>query len=278
MVMDNIVACLANFLACPDIENTVFCWVMHEQAIIDEILSRLDFDGVRVVAVSLTCDEQTLRERLAWDVDAGLRTPDVVERSVARLPLYTSLETVKVDTTSLAPGEGRGDRLAVPCRRAAPEDEGVVLVTLVRPKRYSSEVKRLEDVGEDELVRKREADDVERRERRGGLEREQRDMASPHERRHVRPGKVGTLTGHAVLFVDALVEDGDAEVRLTHLVGVRINHAHVKGPVLPLVRAPLMVEVARGLLDVRQKRLQEPEEVLPLRAHPTPPPSRRLPR
>lgn len=105
MVMDNIVACLANFLACPDIDNTVFCWVMHEQAIIDEILSRLDFDGVRVVAVSLTCDEQTLRERLAWDVDAGLRTPDVVERSVARLPLYTSLETVKVDTTSLAPGE-----------------------------------------------------------------------------------------------------------------------------------------------------------------------------
>jgi len=42
---------------------------------------------------------------LAWDVDTGLRTPDVVERSVARLPLYTSLETVKVDTTSLAPGE-----------------------------------------------------------------------------------------------------------------------------------------------------------------------------
>jgi len=105
MVMDNIVTCLANFLACPDIDNVVFCWVMHEQAIIDELLSRLDLDGVRVVAVSLTCDEQTLRERLAWDVDTGLRTPDVVERSVARLPLYTSLETVKVDTTSPAPGE-----------------------------------------------------------------------------------------------------------------------------------------------------------------------------
>lgn len=105
MVMDNIVTCLANFLACPGIDNVVFCWVMHEQAIIDEILSRLDLDDVRVVTVSLTCDEKTLRDRLRLDVDAGLREPDVIERSVTRLPLYAALETMKVDTSALAPVE-----------------------------------------------------------------------------------------------------------------------------------------------------------------------------
>jgi broad-specificity NMP kinase len=105
MVMDNIVTCLASFLACPGIDNVVFCWVMHEQSIIDEILSRLDLDDVRVVTVSLTCDEKTLRDRLRLDVDAGLREPDVIERSMARLPLYAALETMKVDTSVLAPVE-----------------------------------------------------------------------------------------------------------------------------------------------------------------------------
>ena len=78
---------------------------MHEQDIIDEILSKLDLTDVRVIAVSLTCDERTLRDRLARDVSAGLREPDVIERSVARLPLYVSLKTVQVDTTSLSPSE-----------------------------------------------------------------------------------------------------------------------------------------------------------------------------
>jgi predicted kinase len=105
MVMDNIVTCLTNFLACPDVDNVVFCWVMHEQAIIDEILSRLDLDDVRVVTVSLTCDEKTLSDRLRSDVDAGLRKPDVIERSVARLPLYAALETMKVDTSALSAAE-----------------------------------------------------------------------------------------------------------------------------------------------------------------------------
>jgi broad-specificity NMP kinase len=105
MVMGNIVTCLTNFLACPAIDNVVFCWVMHERSIIDGILSPLDLEDVRVVTVSLTCDEQTLRDRLAHDVDAGLREPDVIERSVTRLPLYAALETEKVDTTSLSPDE-----------------------------------------------------------------------------------------------------------------------------------------------------------------------------
>jgi len=105
MVMSNIVTCLNNFLSCAAIESVVFCWVMHEQDIIDEILSKLDLTDVRVIAVSLTCDERTLRDRLARDVSAGLREPDVIERSVARLPLYVSLKTVQVDTTSLSPSE-----------------------------------------------------------------------------------------------------------------------------------------------------------------------------
>ena len=105
MVMANITACLNNFLHCSSIENILFCWVMHEQAIVEEILSRLDTAGCRIVPISLTCTEAALRNRLQSDIDTGLRTPDILERSPARLPLYERLTTIRIDTTGLTPQE-----------------------------------------------------------------------------------------------------------------------------------------------------------------------------
>ena len=102
MVMDNITHMLTNFLRCDELENVIFCWVMHEQAIIDAILTALPLVGVSVHAVSLVCSEAALRERLSVDVAAGRRMPDVIARSVPRLPLYEKLDTVKIDTTSLS--------------------------------------------------------------------------------------------------------------------------------------------------------------------------------
>lgn len=101
MVMDNICACLNRFLKCGVLENIIFCWVMHEQSIIDEILSRLDLTGCAVEAVSLTCSEEELRRRLQKDIDSGIRTPDILDRSAARLPLYKKLNTRQIDTTGL---------------------------------------------------------------------------------------------------------------------------------------------------------------------------------
>ena len=72
---------------------------MHEQSIIDTIISCLDTADCRIIAVSLICSEQELIERLHKDVTAGIRTPDVIERSVQRIPLYQKLNTIKVNTS-----------------------------------------------------------------------------------------------------------------------------------------------------------------------------------
>lgn len=98
MVMNNICAVLNNFLACSAYENVIFCWVMHEQAIIDEIVSRLNTENIRVIPVSLICGKKELLDRLQKDVNAGIRTPDVIERSLQRIPLYEKLNTIKVNT------------------------------------------------------------------------------------------------------------------------------------------------------------------------------------
>ena len=103
MVMENIHAVLNSFLRCPDIENVVFCWVMHEQQILDDILSALELEDVRVIPVSLICAQTELKHRLAQDVQNGLRTADILDRSIQRLALYDGLNTVKIDTTGTAP-------------------------------------------------------------------------------------------------------------------------------------------------------------------------------
>lgn len=105
MVMDNISHLLNNFLKCSSIGNIVFCWVMHQQEILDDLLSRLELTDSKVAAVSLVCSEDALRERLRRDIDAGTRCADSLERSIPRLPLYEQLDTVKVDTTGKTPLE-----------------------------------------------------------------------------------------------------------------------------------------------------------------------------
>ena len=98
MVMENICFLLNQFLHCPAYENVIFCWVMHEQSIIDSIVERLDTKECELKVISLTADEATLRARLTRDVERGVRTADVIERSVARIPLYQVLNTIKIDT------------------------------------------------------------------------------------------------------------------------------------------------------------------------------------
>lgn len=99
MVVDNICHLLNNFVHCPAYENVVFCWVMHEQSIIDEILARLDLAHCEVKLVSLVCRSDILAARLRGDIEAGIRREDVLARSLERLPLYDVLDTRKVDTS-----------------------------------------------------------------------------------------------------------------------------------------------------------------------------------
>ncbi len=100
VVLDNICGVLNRFISCRSYQSVVFCRVMHRREIIDTILGRLDTSDCNVRIISLVCDEASLVERLTGDVKRGIRTPNVIKRSVERLPLYHSLDTSMVDTTA----------------------------------------------------------------------------------------------------------------------------------------------------------------------------------
>lgn len=102
MVMDNICYILNNYIHCSAFNNIIFCWVMHEQRIIDDIVSALDTRECEVKIISLICGEQQLRKRLQKDIDARIRQRDILQRSIARLPLYESLDTIKIDVSDIS--------------------------------------------------------------------------------------------------------------------------------------------------------------------------------
>lgn len=102
MVMQNICFLLDQFIHCSAYENIIFCWVMHEQAIIDNIIKNIDSEKCEIIPVSLMCSQKTLRIRLERDIANGLRTSDVLERSIKRQPLYIELNTQKLNTDDMS--------------------------------------------------------------------------------------------------------------------------------------------------------------------------------
>ena len=101
IVEDNICYILNNFLRCSEYENIIFCWVMHEEYIIKNILSKLNLENIILYKISLICSEQSLIERISKDIECGIRTTDVIERSVARLNKFILMDTIKIDVSNI---------------------------------------------------------------------------------------------------------------------------------------------------------------------------------
>jgi len=101
MVMKNICYLLDNFIKCSVYDSIIFCWVMHEQTIINEILSSIDTTNCIVKKISLICDSDVLISRLHEDIKKGVRQSDIIAKSLAYMPLYQDLNTIKIDVSHL---------------------------------------------------------------------------------------------------------------------------------------------------------------------------------
>lgn len=103
MVPDNICCLLKPFLNNTGYEYVIFCWVIHQKDIFDQLLMRLQGLEFELHKVSLICSEQVLTDRLQNDVEAGIRKQDVIQRSIPRLALYRDMDTQKIDVSDITP-------------------------------------------------------------------------------------------------------------------------------------------------------------------------------
>lgn len=102
MVQGNIVHLLRSFLCCSEYENVLFCWVMQEESTMDALLAQLSGLDFTLHKFTLTLSPQALGRHIALDVERGARTPDVLARSLERLPLYARMDTVKIDVSDIS--------------------------------------------------------------------------------------------------------------------------------------------------------------------------------
>ena len=99
MVVRNIQFLLNSFIENSKIENIVFVWVMHQQAIIYRITAGL-IDDYHFVSISLVATPAALRKRFNKDVTKGIRENQAVNGAVARLQLYAAVNSQKIDVTN----------------------------------------------------------------------------------------------------------------------------------------------------------------------------------
>lgn len=111
MVLQNISFLLRSFLQNSQYQYIIFGWVMHQKEIMEDLLHRIGKLSYQLHIVTLLCTAEALRQRLAQDILNHKRKPDIVERSLARLDLYKTMDTVKLDVSRLTPEEA-AERIA----------------------------------------------------------------------------------------------------------------------------------------------------------------------
>ncbi len=100
MVVDNICHLLNSYLKCNVYKNIVFCWVIDEQNILDEITSKLKLSNVNVRVFTLMANKDSLVHRIDKDIKDGKRSTDVISRSIAKLQKYNTLNSTKINTNT----------------------------------------------------------------------------------------------------------------------------------------------------------------------------------
>ncbi len=104
MVLRNIAFLLESFAHNPRIRTIVFCWVLHEQWIIDRLASALTTPH-RLHSFSLVATPDALVSRHEADIIAGLRQPGGVAAALDRLARFNGVDSVRIDTTALSADE-----------------------------------------------------------------------------------------------------------------------------------------------------------------------------
>lgn len=101
MVMDNIAYLLNSYLKNQSFKYVIFCWVMHKEEIIEEILSTLSTHDFELHKFTLISPENLLVERLSNDINNGLRLEEIINKSRSRIRLYEVMNTIKIENKDL---------------------------------------------------------------------------------------------------------------------------------------------------------------------------------
>ncbi len=100
MVLKNIIFLLRSFLNNSNFQYVIFCWVIHKEEILKNILYEIGDLDFELFKFTLLCNETELAKRIAGDIKTGKRKTDQISESISRLELYKNMDTYKIDVTN----------------------------------------------------------------------------------------------------------------------------------------------------------------------------------
>ena len=214
-----------------------------------------------------------------WNVDpARARQPkqDLVTTTRTTLGLPRREQVGHLQDSLLAVAHDRGvdevrRRLGVERRMTPRDDDRVIVAAIARMQGYAGKVERGQQVRVAELGGERDPEEVEVPQPPVTVHGELGDPLAAQERLHVRPHGVGPLGEGIGSFVDDLVQDHDALVGQTDLVGVGIHQRPARGqlltvgsesPAVPVLDGgvELTTDVLDGFAHLLQERFKERKE------------------
>jgi len=99
-VLDNIILMIKEAFTSNDV--VILGWVMDQQSTIDSISNEFDPKFIQIKSFSIIASPEQITQRLQKDFANGTRKDEgVIERSLARIPLYDKVDSVKIDSTRL---------------------------------------------------------------------------------------------------------------------------------------------------------------------------------
>lgn len=102
MVLDNITYLLNNFLSISAYDNIIFCWVMQDDKISNEIISKLNLKNHKLTRFTLFCSAEKLSDRLLEDVKSGIREQDIIQKSLSYLERFKNSSCEKIDVSEIS--------------------------------------------------------------------------------------------------------------------------------------------------------------------------------
>lgn len=102
MAINNIAYLIDNYLNCKECNYIVFSWFINNEKRYERILNAINDGDLMLYRITLTCNEESLKDRWNNDKVTEWRTEQWLMESVKSIKCFEQMEAIKIDTSNLS--------------------------------------------------------------------------------------------------------------------------------------------------------------------------------
>ena len=102
LYIENIKSILNNYLLSSAVTDIIFCWVIHKNEILYNIINNVDLKNIKVYIITLQANELSLKSRITKRLEYEKRDNNELKRSLYyQQKFYKNMPSYKIDTSNI---------------------------------------------------------------------------------------------------------------------------------------------------------------------------------